>query len=133
MDTSRHSRRFTSYCSIRAATISVAFAIVSVVSPAAMLAHETAVTPVTDNQRSIALVESKEPPRGIPAGTPAPPVRVPYDESEHAAARNRGGIALTGAQTANERSIALVESKGTAHVPALTTVPQTSDLRNCPC
>jgi hypothetical protein len=43
----------------------------------------------TPNERSIALSESKEAPGGVLAGAPAPPARMPYEESERAVAENR--------------------------------------------
>lgn len=154
MTTSRTTRVFAPHRSIRAAALGVALtAIFGGVPPAATLADDatftpitqnehsimlvesrepssiqvaTAFVPVTQNQRSIMLVESKEAPGGMLAGGTAPAARVPYEESEHAVARNRtvGSVEDSGdtafvPQTANARSIALVESR---EAPVITAV-----------
>lgn len=57
--------------------------------------------PMTPNQRSIQLVESKEAPGGILAGLPAPPLRIPYEESERAVAANGDATAHLAPQPAS--------------------------------
>lgn len=58
-----------------------------------VIADDPEFQPPTASERSIALIESKEAPGGILAGSPAPPARIPYEESEHAVAQNRGTVA----------------------------------------
>ena len=50
--------------------------------------------PPTANERSIQLIESTYAPDGFLAGNPAPPARVAYEDSEHAVAQNRFGVAV---------------------------------------
>lgn len=62
--------------------------------------------PMTPNERSIQLVESKEAPGGILAGIPVPPVRIPYEESERAVAQNGDATAHLAPQPASPRAAA---------------------------
>lgn len=97
---------------IRLATVGVALVVAGLVAPGATQADEAAFDPPTQNERSIMLIESKEP-SGDTAFVPmtASQRSIAMTESKEAP----GGVLAGGqpdfAQTANGRSIAMTESK----------------------
>ena len=105
---------------IRTLVVSVAVAASGILAPAAALADEAAFDPLTQNERSIMLIESKE--ATATAGTDWTSLQPGQSADERSIALIEGSdpanfpVAIGGdaefqPPTANERSIALIESK----------------------